>query len=449
MIPSGSNYAVESSVFSIIVWLSQSEWAEKLRARLETEGYRAVRVQDSTEMAQQTSEVAVVVVDTKTMNAASKSEPHFEHAPQTVLLSPRKSTKVPRPDTERNLWRISASEDLDAISLVVAKACVVHELSLRTAELTHALSGTLVLDSFPYRSAAMKETMQRAQQIADRDATLLLRGETGTGKSTLARHIHDLSQRGKGPFVTLSCAAMPRELLEAELFGYERGAFTGAVQSRPGCAELADRGTLFLDEIGDLPLELQPKLLTFLQERWVRRLGGRDVKHPDVRIIAATNKDLHQLVRQGAFRQDLLYRLEVLELVIPPLRERREDVRAIAEHYLESSARRLNKNRHSLSPEALRRLEAYEWPGNVRELENVLERAVTFSSDAVLKPGALTFSTAGPAIEAPLEGAFTERTLVEIERSAIRATLEHTKGDKVRAAEILGISLKSIYNKLK
>jgi formate hydrogenlyase transcriptional activator len=234
------------------------------------------------------------------------------------------------------------------------------------------------------QSSALRNVLQLVEMVAATNATVLLLGETGTGKELIARAIHERSQRKKQAFVTLNCAAIPGSLFENELFGHERGAFTGANMQRAGRVELADRGTLFLDEVGDMPLEVQPKLLRTLQERTFERLGSERTKNVDVRLVAATNCDLEQLIEEKQFRSDLYYRLNVFPIRIPPLRERREDIPLLVEHFTQKYARRMNKHIDTIPESTIQKLQRWFWPGNVRELENLIERSVILTQTNTL-----------------------------------------------------------------
>ena len=299
--------------------------------------------------------------------------------------------------------------------------------------------------------------MQQVDQIAALDSTVFIGGETGTGKSTIARMIHQRSRRSAGPFVTVNCASLPRDLIQSELFGHAKGAFTGAVADRIGHAEVADGGTLFLDEIGDLPIDLQPKLLTFLQDRTVRRLGATESTKVDVRLITATHHDLAELCRQGAFRQDLYFRLLVLNLELPGLRFRTGEFLNIAQNILQAICERQSIAVKTISDRALEILQQHSWPGNIRELENVLERAVAFADSNEIGPSDVLFSNVGldprsePTANTDVPSGYqlAGKTLEEIERDAIIATLEMLDGNKAKTARTLGISEKSIYNKMK
>src|SRR6201988_89180 len=234
------------------------------------------------------------------------------------------------------------------------------------------------------QSSGLRNVMQLVEMVADTDATVLLLGETGTGKELIARAIHERSQRRKESFVSLNCAAIPSSLFESELFGHERGAFTGANMQRPGRLELADRGTLFLDEVGDLPLEVQPKLLRTLQERTYERLGSARSNNVDVRLVASTNCDLEQMMEDKQFRSDLYYRLNVFPIRVPPLRERREDIPLLIQHFTQKYARRMNKQIDAIPESTIQKLQRWSWPGNVRELENLIERSVILSCNRML-----------------------------------------------------------------
>jgi DNA-binding NtrC family response regulator len=323
-------------------------------------------------------------------------------------------------------------------------------------------------------SGRMQEIFALLQQAAPSRAPVLVSGESGTGKELVARTIHMLSPRRSGPFVAINCAALPETLIESELFGHEKGAFTGATERRAGCFELAQNGTLLLDEIGEMPLPTQAKLLRILEDSRVRRLGGKAEFEVDVRIVAATNKVPDEAMRGGHLREDLFYRLNVFHVHLPPLRERREDIRPIAESLIADLNRKHEKRVTDLTPEVAERLVQYEWPGNVRELRNAMERAVIIAGEGSIRMSDLpvnlqnktvatqsaaagsetSFTTHAPAPQPMAEESEAVRvtigtTVEEAEKSLILRTLEHTKNNKTRAAEILGISLKTLHNKLK
>jgi len=298
-------------------------------------------------------------------------------------------------------------------------------------------------------SLNMRKVYQTIEQAAPTSASVLIWGESGTGKELVAQTIHQLSPRAQMPFVPINCAAIPETLLESEIFGHEKGAFTGAVDRREGCFELADRGTLFLDEIAEMTPATQVKLLRVLQERRFRRLGGRLEQSVDVRVIAATNVNPMDAVKNGKLREDLYYRLNVFAIELPPLRYRKDDLPLLIQSFLAEFNGRNNKNVSALDTPAMRILEQYNWPGNVRELRNVIERAVILSSGQFIEAKHLPpLVTDSPDVVKPTLSLTPGTTVEEAERRLILMTLEHTRDNKTRAAEILGISLKTLHNKL-
>jgi Nif-specific regulatory protein len=335
-----------------------------------------------------------------------------------------------------------------------------------TGERTAAPPGPAVparlSDTIVGRGSRMQEVFEAVARVSPSHATVLLRGESGTGKELIARAIHIQGPRAGGPFIKLNCAALPETLLESELFGHERGAFTGAVQARKGRFELADGGTLFLDEIGDMPLGTQAKLLRVIQEKRFERLGGTRTLTVDVRIIAATNRHLERAVAEGTFREDLYYRLNVLPIVLPPLRERREDIPALVEHFL-GRFNAENGKQVRITGRTLQALLEYPWPGNVRELENVIERLVVLAQRNLVLPEDLpqvitaAAGVAGPGGRGPGErraprdagGEMGATRLRDLEREAILAALDRAGGVQARAAEYLGITPRQIRYRLR
>jgi two-component system response regulator GlrR len=301
------------------------------------------------------------------------------------------------------------------------------------------------LENVIARSPAMQRLFQQVAQIADSDATILLTGETGTGKEVLARVLHANSRRSKGPFVALNCAAISETLFESELFGHIRGAFTNAVAAKRGLFQSANGGTLFLDEIAEMSLPMQVKLLRAVQEREVREVGADYATKVDVRIITATNKDLTESVKAGTFRHDLYYRVSVVPLAIPPLRERKDDIPLLAQHFLKQSAKRSNKDVRGFTPAAMHRLMVYPWPGNVRELENAVEKAVVMSRQDMVLPELLP--TAGVASDIGLKPLTEAKE--EFERSYLRNVLQMTGGNISRAAQFAGRYRADFYKMLK
>jgi transcriptional regulator with PAS, ATPase and Fis domain len=312
--------------------------------------------------------------------------------------------------------------------------------------------------------------MRTIEKVAVTPSTVLITGESGTGKELVASALHNQSPRKDKPFIRINCAAIPRDLIEAELFGFEKGAFTGAVSSKPGRFELADGGSLFLDEIGEIPLEMQVKLLRALQESEFERVGGVTTTRVDVRLIAATNRDLRAEIAAGRFREDLFYRLNVVPIELPPLRDRAEDIPALVEHFLQKYSKRLNKRVEKVSDGAMACLVSYTWPGNIRELENVMERAVVFSEGGLITPDELPDqvrktpdsaldsqdleSDRGTKNELPLTPIGPLKEIVRqhtesLEKDLITRALEETGGNVTQAARKLAISRKSLQNKMK
>ncbi len=348
-----------------------------------------------------------------------------------------------------------------AVMKSVAQAFEKRRLLQENRQLKARLAGLPTPVSIVGQSQALRATLDVIRQAAASSATVLLLGESGTGKELFARALHDNSPRAHGPFVAINCAAIPESILESELFGYERGAFTGAVQRKEGRFERASGGTLLLDEVGELPASVQAKLLRVLQEGEIERLGGTQVVRVDCRVVAATNRDLATLVRDGRFREDLYYRLNVIQVTLPPLRDRPEDIPVLANHFLARAATKNQKTLRGATAAAMSALEAYAWPGNVRELENAIERAVVLSRDPEIDIDDLPESVRAAASRAGAQGQLAAlglegrmltiplgTTMDDLELRVIRETLRHTKGDKNLAATLLGIAARTIYRKL-
>ena len=351
-----------------------------------------------------------------------------------------------------------------AVLKSVAQALEKRRLLQENRQLRARLAGLPTSAPIIGTAPPLRAVLDVIRQAAMSQATVLLLGESGTGKELFARALHEHSPRAQGPFVPINCAAIPESILESELFGYERGAFTGAVARKEGRIERAQNGTLFLDEVGELSFGVQAKLLRVLQEGEIERLGGTQVIKVDTRVVAATNRDLTTAVREGKFREDLFYRLNVIQVVLPPLRDRIEDIGLLADHFIARSSAKNGRAVRGLTHAAVRALEAYAWPGNVRELENAIERAVVLSRgaeldiddlpDSVRRASALRAAGASGALQPAL--ALDGRTLSiplgttmeDIELRVIRETLRHTRGDKNLAAQLLGIAARTIYRKL-
>jgi two-component system response regulator HydG len=344
--------------------------------------------------------------------------------------------------------------DFEVLKITLSRALEHAGLKTENADLKSRLSADYELENIIGKSQPMKELVDMLAMIAPSEATVLITGHSGTGKELIAKSIHHNSGRRERPFVVVNCAALSETLLESELFGHEKGAFTGADKRREGRFMQADKGTLFLDEIGETSAAMQAKLLRVIQEREIQRVGGEETLSVDVRILAATNRDLEADVKEGNFREDLFYRLNVVALRIPPLSERRDDIPLLARHFLEKYARKNRKQVKGISPLAMDMLLKYGWPGNVRELENTIERAVILLPDEHITEKELPPTITGTYDDecpqpAPLPAAAVNRPLDEIEKEAILATLEASGGNKSETARRLGINRKTLHKKLK
>jgi len=351
-------------------------------------------------------------------------------------------------------WFLEKPIDPQALKLLLERAGSARRLEEQNQIYERQLSYDGKLAGLVGKTPAMQELFRLIQQLAPSSANVLITGESGTGKEVVARAIHSLSPRAKQPFVALNCAALPESLIESELFGHEKGAFTGALERRAGCFELAHRGTLLLDEIGEMPVSTQAKLLRVLEDGRIRRLGAKAEMEVDVRILAATNRKLEDGIRENTFREDLFYRLNVFRVELAPLRERLDDLPLLAETLIQQMNQKHHLRVSGIDDAAALALRRRTWPGNIRELRNVLERASILAGEGLIR---IPHLPSAPGVEAPAPiandpEAITLRvgtTVDEAERLLIEKTLEHTKNNKTRAADVLGISLKTLHNKLK
>ena len=362
-------------------------------------------------------------------------------------------------------WFLEKPVRADAVRTLLERAVSQGRLNERAVTLERQLSNYGVLGELTGTSPQMQEVFALIRQAAPSRATILITGESGTGKELVARAIHNLSPRQSGPFVAVNCAAMPETLMESELFGHEKGAFTGAVERRAGCFELAQHGTLLLDEVGDMPIATQSKLLRVLEDSRVRRLGAQKEQQVDVRVIAATNQALEKATEESRFRSDLYYRLNVFHLSLPPLRARMEDLPVLCAALIEALNKKHQCKITEIDGRVMDTFRAYRWPGNVRELRNVLERALIIAGEGAITSTHLPKSFqpgAAQRADAPATGSKTAEgddllkvtlpvgtTLDQAERELIDLTLRHTNNNKTRAADILGISIKTLFNKLR
>jgi two-component system, NtrC family, response regulator HydG len=429
---------------------------ESLERALTREGYRIVLASDGRAALErfQSGGIDLIVTDLKMpgltglelLRAAKAIAPDVDVILLTAFGTVEEAVKAMKDGAYDFLTKPFRREQLLKL---IDKALERRDLIERNKALQQRLDDLLGQSAVIGASPAFRRMMTLVEQVADSSATVLIQGESGTGKEGAARAIHGRSARKNGPFVAVNCAALPETLLESELFGYEKGAFTGAAGRKEGRFELADGGTLFLDEVADLSAVTQPKILRVLQEGEFERLGGTRSQRVDVRIVAATNQDLAQMVKDRRFREDLFYRLNVITITVPPLRDRREDIPVLAHHFVRIYAAKNNRTLEGVSDDAVRRLEAYSWPGNVRELENVVERAVVLARGGRIELADLPAEIAGAT---PLpEGMLSIRIgtpLAEVNARLLEETLRVTKGNKTLTARLLGIDVRTVARKL-
>jgi DNA-binding NtrC family response regulator len=358
---------------------------------------------------------------------------------------------------------ISKPFDVEEVEIVIRSVLEKSELKQELQQLRSQLEAKSEYENFVGDSPKILEIKSMIEQVADSELTVLIRGESGTGKEVVARAIHRLSGRRDGPFIKVNCAALPKELLEAELFGHEKGAFTGAVKKKPGRFELASRGTIFLDEIGEMSPDLQAKLLQVLEHREFMRVGGIETIQVDVRILCATHRDLNAALAENRLREDLFYRLNEITLILPPLRERREDIPLLVEYLLRKYAEQYNREYHPFSRKHMEMLQHYDWPGNIRELENLVKQIIVRDDESIIaravdqsEPALETVprkATADPGLP-PLEDDIslkevTQRVVEKTEKALIKSALNRTNWNRKKAAELLKISYRSLLYKIK
>jgi DNA-binding NtrC family response regulator len=439
-----------------------------LRHALEAQGHTVIEARDQPEAiaALQTQYPAVVLTDLRlpggdgfdVLRAAKELDPELPVVVMTAFGSIQDAVAAIK---DGALDFLAKPVDPDHLLLIVERALAMRRMASENLLLKEELAAPRGAPQIVGEDPRLKQLLMALHRAAATDMTVLLEGESGTGKELFARALHAVSPRADGPFVAINCAAIPETLLETELFGYEKGAFTGAAARKPGKFEMANHGTLFLDEIGDLPLTLQAKILRALEEKRFERVGGTTPLQVDVRIVAATNKNLKAAVAARQYREDLYFRLSVFPITIPPLRERPGDIAMLARHFIDRFSRDLKKKPLVLAPSALEQLQAYAWPGNVRELQNCMERAVILTEGDTIHARHLNLSAHATPSTTPEANAWdqidlagtlaeaTRRVVSEMERRKLEHTLEETRGDRGAASDILQISYKALLAKLK
>ena len=454
--------------FPVLLVEDKDSLRAMLRHALEAQGHSVLEAHDEPEAVQhlQHARPAVVLTDLRlpagdgfgVLRAAKELDPELQVIVMTAYGSIQDAVIAMR---EGAMDFLAKPVEPDHLLLMVERAIAQRRILTENILLKEELAERRGAPRIIGEDAKLRQVIQQLHRAAATDTTVLLEGESGTGKELFARAVHALSPRADGPFVAINCAAIPETLLETELFGHEKGAFTGAAARKPGRFELAHRGTLFLDEIGELSVSLQAKILRALEEKRFERVGGTHSLHVDVRVVAATNRNLKARVAERQFREDLYFRLSVFPILIPPLRDRKDDVMILARHFVDRFCRDMNKKPLTLSPAAVDELRAYAWPGNVRELQNCIERAVILCDGDVIQPRHLNLSfrqTAGmtaaisPWDQLDLSGTLADavkRVTMEVEKRKLEQAIKDAGGQKVRAADLLQISYKMLLQKLK
>jgi DNA-binding NtrC family response regulator len=447
-----------SAMQSILIVEDRESMAEMLRATFQAESFNVFTARDAGSAIKtlKEEEIDLVLTDLKLPGKngievlrASREENALR--PVIVMTAYGSIENAVQAMKEGAYDFIAKPFDTEHLLMMIKRALANQRLLVENILLKEELAPKF-LPPIIGKSRAMVEIADKLKRVAPTKSTVLLLGESGTGKELFARAIHLLSPRKEYPFLAINCAAIPRELLESELFGYEKGAFTGADKTKPGKLELAHRGTVFLDEIGELDLALQAKLLRVIQEGEIERVGGSKPIKVDLRLVAASNRDLEKAVSEKAFREDLFYRLSVFPLTIPPLRERKEDIPLLAEYFVKKCASEVKSGVKALSPESIQVLSSYNWKGNVRELENAIERAIILSDGETLQPEHFNLSFNNHVKSISMDGTLVEtskQALRIAESERIRKALAETKGNKTRAAEILKVSYKTLLTKIK
>lgn len=448
---------------TILVIEDKESMRDMLRQTLEAEGYQVVPAKDGAEGIKKLADesIGLVLTDLKlpkkdgfeVLKAVKADSPLL---PVIVMTAYGTIETAVRAVKDGAYDFLTKPFDTDHLLVLIRRAFDAYRMTTENIFLKEEFADRLGLPKIIGKSSQLQDIIAKVQKVAPTSATVLLSGESGTGKELFARAIHHLSPRKDAPFLAINSAAIPRELLESELFGYEKGAFTGADARKLGKLELADKGTVFLDEIGDMDLALQAKMLRVLQEQVIERVGGNKPIKIDVRVVAATNKDIDKAVADKSFREDLFYRLNVFPVTIPPMRERREDIPALAEHFMKANCTEMKKQPLTIADDAMDLLMKFPWKGNVREIQNIIERAVIYAEGGVIRVEDLGINETSIidalAEHVPMDGPLHDVAMAATriaESRRIRQVLKQTGGNKSRAAEILQVSYKTLLTKIK
>ena len=429
---------------------------ESTRLFLEAEGFEVIAAKSGAEALEQLTEgIAVIITDlvmpgVDGMEVLRTARDEVPHASVIMMTGQGSETAAVTALKSGAFHYLTKPVDPENLANLVRQACEKHRMAAEIATLHQQLQQKYGVDNIIGTSEPMRKVFEKIRMVADTKSTVLVDGESGTGKELVARALHQNSPRKKKPFVALNCAALPEALVESELFGHEKGAFTGAVDRRVGKFQAADGGTLLIDEIGEMPLDLQSKLLRAIETRQVTPLGGNREISVDVRIVASTNRDLQKLIEDGRFREDLYYRLNVINIKLPPLRERREDIPLLVRAFINELAAENNRPVKDISPEALAQVQAFDWPGNVRQLRNTLESVIVTATREVID----TEDLPEPIRKTPAKRVARSlvkpgMTLEELEREAIRSALKRTGGNRTDTSQMLGISVRTLQRKIK
>ncbi len=447
---------------TVLIVEDKSSMARMLKETLEAEGYKAVVAGDSiggiTMVAEESPDIVLTDLKLPGADGIEVLKASKEHNPLRPVIVMTAYGSVPtavEAMKEGAFDFITKPFDIDHLLMLIRRAIENRRLVTENILLKEAFSSRVGMPEIVGKSRAMVDVAEKVRKVAATRSTVLILGESGTGKELFARAIHQLSDRKDFPYVPINCAAIPGTLLESELFGYEKGAFTGAEARKTGKFELADKGTVFLDEIGEMDMGIQAKLLRALQEGEIERIGGSGAIKIDVRVVAASNRDLERAVSEGSFREDLFYRLNVFPVEIPPLRDRTGDIPPLVEHFMDRCSSEMNAGRKEMSPEALEMLMGYRWKGNVRELQNTIERAIILCEGIAITPEHISLSPVQggfPLKHVPMDGTLNETAkgalkIAETER--IRKALTNAGGNKTRAAKALKVSYKTLLTKIK